>query len=235
MASLRGTKAFTLIELLVVIGLIALLAGGIGLAFGGGDKSNALQGAQGTLQSMMSAVRGQAALSGYDAALFVDSDTSKTTTGIDPQNFLRSFVIAVKNSSGAWTVVGDRITLPSGIYLVPSATGTSFGGKAEVPSTYNDSDHSGAISDAFTGTSGSLFYSDGATPFTGTYSLVIQLTSRGTKSSSGSRLVLSPAKVTAGSDGALSITFENSDLVRGAIISDYGVVTPVNNASGFGS
>src|SRR5690606_38218234 len=122
------TKAFTLIELLVVIGLIVVLAGGIGLAFSGGDKANALHGAQGTLQSMVSAVRGQAALAGRDAALFVNADADD----FDTERYLRTFVVAVKTTAGNWEVVGDEVTLPSGIYLLPPPSGGSPFSKASI-------------------------------------------------------------------------------------------------------
>ncbi len=218
-------KAFTLIELLVVIGLIAVLAGGIGLAFSGGDKANALQGAQGTLQSMVSAVRGQAALAGKDAALFVNVTN---TPAVDPERYLRSFVVAVKNDSGQWEVTGDEITLPSGIYLVPNATGT-FGG-----ASFIETDGTYPRSSGFDGTiDTNLRYPNSGGPYGGRYALVVSLSSRGTKilpsGANTSDLVLSPAE----RNSATTIVFKQPNLVRGAIISSYGVLTPINDATGF--
>lgn len=220
----RAARAFTLIELLVVIGLIAVLAGGLGLAFSGGDKANALQGAQGTLQSLVSAVRGQAALSGTEAGLFVNVTNS---TNFDSERFLRSFVIATENSSGQWEVVGDEIQLPAGIYLVPSSSG-SFG-----EAQFDGTQGTYPFSDGFDGTTTtSLQYPNGGGSYPGRYALVVSLSSRGTKVSpsaaGASSLVLSPAD-----RSATGLTFRQPDLVRGAIISSYGVLTPINDASGF--
>lgn len=214
-------KAFTLIELLVVIGLIAVLAGGIGLAFGGGDKANALQGAQATLQSMASAVRGQAALSGENAALFINVNDAT-----DTENYLRSFVVAIKDGS-KWVVVGDDIILPAGIYLVPGnadgsiakTLGVTEGSKQILHYRYTNPD---------TTSPDTYLYE----PYnhSASYTLVIELNSRGSKVSTGatSQIVLSPAERSP--DG---ITFISPELVRGAIISNYGVLTPINDASGF--
>lgn len=218
------TKAFTLIELLVVIGLIVVLAGGIGLAFSGGDKANALHGAQGTLQSLVSAVRGQAALAGRDAALFVNADADD----FDTERYLRTFIVAVKNTAGDWEVVGDEISLPSGIYLLPPPSG-SFSKAVVAPDsgTYQLSDGFGdqSVNDD------TLHYPGGSDEYPGKYALVLILSPRGTRESStggGSNLVLSPAE-----REAERIVFKQPDLVRGAIISRYGILTPINDAAGF--
>ncbi len=222
----KSTKAFTLIELLVVIGLIAVLASGIGLAFSGGDKANALQGAQGTLQSLASAVRGQAALAGRKAALLVNVDSG---TSFDQQRYLRSFVIATRNTADSqWIVIGDEITLPSGIYLVPSA---AAGQVSSIDAAYKTSQNV-TVSSPLT-----LKYSDETTSYPGSYAVVLVLDSRGAKLSSGagssSQLVLSPAEIDPSDPSNLKLKFITPALVRGAVISSYGVLTPINDASGF--
>ncbi|MEN9841758.1 MAG: hypothetical protein RL376_1558, partial [Verrucomicrobiota bacterium] len=107
-------RAFTLIELLVVIGLIAVLAGGIGLSLGGGDKSNSLKGAQNILSSLLSGARGQAALSQVESAIVVNTTTSS-------DYFLRELRIVKRDSSlSKWVVSGNPVYLDKGIYVVPS-------------------------------------------------------------------------------------------------------------------
>lgn len=216
-------KAFTLIELLVVIGLIAVLAGGIGLAFSGGDKANALQGAQGTLQSLASAVRGQAALSGGDAALFVNFDED---ANYDTNKYLRSFVIARQLQDNSWELVGDEIALPAGIYLVPRSTGGLT--KVEVGGGI-------PLSTAFEQSSVPINYPGGGAIPT-SYAMVFKLTSRGSKApnilATGSDIVLAPATIVP--DGSvLEVVFADGAPVRGASISNYGVLTPINDATGF--
>ena len=58
---------FTLIELLVVIGIIAVIAGVIGIGFSGGGGTVALQGSQATLSSLVAGARGKAAVANFFA------------------------------------------------------------------------------------------------------------------------------------------------------------------------
>lgn len=220
----QNCHAFTLIELLVVIGLIAVLAGGIGLAFSGGDKSNALQGAQGTLQSLVSAARGQAALNGGNAALFVNVDT----TPFNADKVLRTFVIAkyVQPTSGTayWQVIGDEIALPAGTYLVPDGVSGLNGVTFENESAYKKTKD-------FKATPTTQLKYSAADNYPGNYAMVIEVNAQGKKTNSGAggQLVLSSAEIT----GANSLIFKNPDLVRGALVSSYGVLTPINDESGF--
>lgn len=122
----RTESGFTLIELLIVIGIIALTAGVIGLALRGGNASSALQSAQGTLGSLTSAARSQAALAGSEAALAVSNDPSG-----HPDRYLCDVAIAVLQG-GSWVRVSDYTLLPPGIYVVPetgapTASGVTFG------------------------------------------------------------------------------------------------------------
>ena len=109
--------AFTLIELLVVIGMIVLLVGGIGVALHGGNKSNALQSAQGSLSSALSLVRAQAALTGNVAALAVNADEK------DSDRYLRYYAVVTYDSTKKeWNATGEGEYLPAGVYFVPENT-----------------------------------------------------------------------------------------------------------------
>ena len=109
-------RGFTLIELLLVIGIITVLAAGIGTALQGGDRSVALRSAQGTLVSLLTVARGQAALVGRNAALLVQADPA-----VD--GYLCNLVVAVRDSADTtWLPVDDWATLPAGVYVLPVNT-----------------------------------------------------------------------------------------------------------------
>lgn len=114
--------AFTLIELLAVMSLIALFVGVLGYAFlRGGTSTVGLQGAQSTISSLVTLVRGQAAISGQNAALFVHADSS------NPNRYLRFVVPAVWNpGTSTWSPLTDGYYLPAGCYVVSAATPTNI-------------------------------------------------------------------------------------------------------------
>lgn len=223
MKTLSNQRGFTLIELLVVIGLIAVLAGGIGLSLGGGDKSNALKSAQNIISSLLSGARGQAALSQSDAAIVVNVTTTS-------DNFLRELRIVKKNSSNQWIVSGNPIFLDKGVYLVPAqgaglpTTNVSF-------DTVNGA-WTGLYSTAYDTTDiGPLFYDD-ASPAqnqvsTDMYRILRSFTSLGT--TSPGNIVLSTADLT----GPNQLKFNNPNNIRGVKIGNYGVATLINEAEGF--
>ena len=67
------SSAFTLIELLVVIGLIGLLAGGLGVAMKNKNPGSGLRSAQSVLVSLLSSARGQSALNQANAMILVQA------------------------------------------------------------------------------------------------------------------------------------------------------------------
>jgi prepilin-type N-terminal cleavage/methylation domain-containing protein len=213
----RRVSAFTLIELLVVIGLIGVLAAGIGLALGRGNSGTALQAGQGTLQALLSAARAQAAIKQATTDLVVDADPSS-------DGFLRTFYVVVNNEA-----VGAAISLPQGIHVVPKTTGTTYSGgvrfkKDASDTTDNPTAWNGLVSSGFDNTSVTV------SNVTGTFRKVIGLTVRGTTSpAGGGNLVLSSAE----RDGGSTIVFNNPAAVRGADISTYGVMTLLNDADAF--
>ncbi len=208
---LRARSAFTLIELLVVIGIIALLAGAIGLGLRGGDQTVALQSGQATLNAMVSATRGRAAIAGHSARLLVWADSS------DPDRYLRMLAIAVDDGSGSnFTVIGDPVMLPAGAYVVPpslssvpTATGVTWDSNVVSGALQGP----GAMADKM-GTSASWFYTE--------------LTTFGTKVGTSSKIVVSTAD-----RSATGLQFNNPNNVRGLTISLYGAVTLIDDASGF--
>ncbi len=220
MKTLSAKRGFTLIELLVVIGLIAVLAGGIGLSLGGGDKSNGLKSAQNIISSLLSGARGQAALSQADAALVVNVNTTD-------DNFLRELRIVKRDSTNTkWVVSGNPIYLDKGVYIVPSETanlstvtfGTTNGTWSKLYST------------AFYISDKSVIYIDDSATVKindSEYAVISRFTSLGT--TSAGQIVLSSADLT----GPNQLKFSNPDNVRGATISAYGVTTLINEAEAF--
>lgn len=220
----RPSPAFTLIELLVVIAAIGVFVSVVGVALGGvGNKSLLIRNAQGTVTSMLSGVRAQAALKGADAALFVNAAPSA-----EDEAFLREFRIAWRNGTN-WEVVGERTLLPAGICVVPDAAG-AFSEVTYGTTTTNSvaTDWSGLYSTAFDNSATTLRDGNGNLP--DNYRLLVRLTPRGTKSTAtGGQLVLAPAERT----GATDLRFANPQAVRGHKISNYGVTTPINDPDGF--
>jgi prepilin-type N-terminal cleavage/methylation domain-containing protein len=226
---MRRRCAFTLIELLVVIGLIAVLAGGLGLALSDqGSRASALQSGQYTINSLLSGARAQAALKQTNARIFVNSTISS-------EGFLREFYIATYNGSN-WVVTGDPVLIPRGIYLVPlGPNGTKF------PSTEVDlapeaggawpvNYSSNAIADSSADTTLQLVA--GTNLAGAVYREVQTINSRGTLSNTGTigqRIVLSGGEVLNGTQ----IKFTKPEFVRGLRISNYGVASLINEATGF--
>jgi len=203
--------AFTLIEVIVVVGLIALLAGGLGLAFRGGERAVALQTGQRTLAGLAAAARGQAAVSGRNAGLLVVSDLGS------PGDHLRRLVVAARSPvDGAWIPIDAWITLPVGVALLPPVTPT--GALVGV-----DDDWSGLRSHAFTTATESC---DGIPCH------VLSFTPRGTVAGLGGALILAPVTGLPPGAGAPH-RYEQPEAVRGLLVSSYGQVTFVETRDGF--
>ena len=225
------TSAFTLIELLVVIGLIGLLAGGLGVALKNKNPGSGLRSAQSLLVSLLSSARGQAALNQVDAMILVQADPAK-------DNFLRSVRVVVQTASGVnvntWQEVGSEVVLPEGIYIVPpviSVTGASL-------KLLNDTDdkrrslflNTGTITGAELGT---------LVP-TGTYFQSLRLTSLGSVLDAASRSATnSGIRVTGGrllvaagrQTGTTAWELDNVSAIRGFVVSTYGVATLINDTA----
>lgn len=207
----RNEGGFSLIELLVVIGIIVIMIGALGLALRGGAGNVGLQSAQGTLGSLLSAARGQAAVSQQNSMLVIDADPAK-------EGFLRTIHVAVQTAGGGWNFVSDA-TLPSGVYVVPgnrSITGADCA--VSWPATRLSSVADPAnLSVAQGGVSGLYLLSS----FT--------VNSVGTPSTAGAKLVVAAGRRTS----ATALVFDNPELVRGVALSAYGAPILINNAAGF--
>ena len=118
----RVSRAFTLIELLVVVGIIALIAAGIGLSLGDTGGS-ALTSAQNTLATLVGQARAQAAVNQTEARLLIYA--VRPPSG-DVEKYLRLVQVftntSTNSASQTWTPVGSPVYLPRGVYLVPTTT-----------------------------------------------------------------------------------------------------------------
>jgi type II secretory pathway pseudopilin PulG len=122
---LQRRRAFSLLELLVVIGLIVLLTGAGALALAGrGGEGSALANAQSIVGSMVGAARAQAALHQTDARLVVYA-TLPPGANADAAKYLRTLQVVRNETPGAtrpqWVAVGNPITLPVPVCIVPPA------------------------------------------------------------------------------------------------------------------
>lgn len=223
MASLRlrtapGTSpgpnaAFTLIELLVVVAMIALFAGGIGLALRHPGESASLQSAQAAVSILLGAARGRAALSQQPARCAVAADPADSTT------FLR-FIRVVAQDPGnpaAWLAEDDGFWLPAGVYVVPPSPAGVPGNPLWPASRRSTALPAAAQPMTINGVAGALFY-------------WVQFTPRGT--TGGGYLLLTPERLTTGSSGPAPI-LDDPDNLRGVLLRSSGAVTLIDDAGAF--
>lgn len=98
-----------------MVGLIAVLAGALGLALRGGEGGAALTGASRTVAGVFQAARAQAVLLGTEARVIIANDPS------DPDRYLRALAIVHRDpeNPNLWRSNGDVVTLPKGLYIIP--------------------------------------------------------------------------------------------------------------------
>ena len=216
----RRISAFTLIELLVVVAVIALMVGVFGMALrDGGDPSTSLQSAQGTIASLLSSARGQAALKGQTAALFVNYQSSNA------DRYLRYCVVATTSDNVTWTAVNEGYYLPKGIYVVPPSFPVSETGVTFTPTLLSNGFDLNPVT-------GQKLNSTTAEQW-----LVLAINPQGQRTTvsgaaPGTNVVLSVANIQPAATNP-PMKFSNSANVRGFSISQYGVAAFINDAGGF--
>ena len=218
MMSSRVARAFTLIELLVVLGLIALLMGGLGLGLREGQAAGALQTGQGMMASLLSAARGQAALTQRRVLLVVEAEA-------ESEDFLRRIHLVYETTPGSdrWEGRSDGVLLPAGIFVVPglaNVSGAAFAaGSAAWPARRRSSLEPAMAGRITTPTGQGGGYLRMTAPF--------EVAESGA-AGGGERLVLAVARRT-----ATGVEFANPEAVRGVVLSSYGVAVLVNEGVGF--
>lgn len=206
-------KAFTLIELLVVIGIISVLAGGIGIALRGNNPGASLRSAQGFVLSSLSSARGQAALTQSNARIVVQADNAN-------DNFLRSIRIVIADSAavGGWRQVGGEILLPEGVYVVPPVGSGLTGITLDATSGPWTTQRQSSLFNTATESLGAL--RDATKLLTSK-----PISSLGTID--GGNIIVAAGRKT----GVNTIVLDNASAVRGLVVSRYGVASLVNDAN----
>ena len=218
-----GDRAFTLIELMVVIGLIAVLAAGVGIAMKNKNPGSGLRSAQSTLVSLLSSARGQSALNQVDAMILVQADPSNI-------NYLRSVKVVVRTTSGLpnFQEVGSEVILPEGVYVVPpstSATGVTL--KSTSASRLSQFVVSGTIDGSTIGLSGTYYQSLYLTSLGGVATV-------GNSGAASTQVVVKGGRmlVSAGTQTAASAwTLDNDSAIRGFSVSKYGVASLISDSA----
>lgn len=213
-----NSKAFTLIELLVVIGIISVLAAGIGVALRGNNPDASLRSSQGLLSGALSAARGQAALNQQNARILIQADSSR-------DDFLRSIRIVIPDPSNTalWKQVGTDIILPEGVFVMPPTNSLSGVSLDAAGGSWNVGRNSTFLRVASGSDVAGIINASAATTLVSR-----DITPLGTVDGSG-RLVVTPGR----KSGATSVVLDNASAIRGLSVSRYGVASLINEAASF--
>lgn len=115
---LQDQRGFTLLELLVVIGLIAAMSIFLVSGLSGGGQSAALQSAQATVSSLVTAARTKAPATNRKTRLLVNVDPAS------PERYLRFLVLQLARQTGSspadWDTI-QSVTLPAGTCVLPGS------------------------------------------------------------------------------------------------------------------
>lgn len=211
-ADVGGLRAaFTLLELLVVMGLVALLAGMLGLAFRAPGGTTALQAAQATVAGLCGSTRACAALKGSDARLLVADDPGAA------EDRLRWLIVVYEDPSapGCWRSAGAGIRLPRDVFVVPPSPPTLPDGEVWPASRRSSALSTTAANLTIDGAAAGCFYHVNFTP-------------RGT--TGGGTLVLTIGRRGSGAGPVL----DQPDFVRGVLLRPSGAFTLLDGPDAFG-
>jgi prepilin-type N-terminal cleavage/methylation domain-containing protein len=231
-----GRRAFTLIELLVVIGLISILAAGIGLSMRDGNPTSALKAGQNAVVGLLSAARGQAALTQSNAMIVVDV----TDLANDPNEYcLRALQVVVQadDAGTEWRPVGEPVLLPANIYVVPPS-GAGINGVNLVGNGWSAQRSSAGFETSEVQLQERDYAADYPYYPTGAFNNRSYLKFRvftplGTMITPAGATGQGTLLVTTGKRGAAQISLDNPQMLRGVTVSRYGVPTLINEAETF--
>lgn len=225
---MKCRRGYTLIELLVVVGLIALLAGGIGLALGD-SGGNSLSTAQTTLSTAVGLARAQAAVNQTEAIVAIYATPPPAG---DADRYLRLIQVFRSETPGAspqtatYTPVGSPLLLPRGVCVVPNTTagflvpGITWQANPPLISSVTQTAIRGQPAGTPFGTSTNSAY-------------IVEFKSDGTVTQIGTqthaRLILGATTRAANNRPQ----FVSDNAVRGILIRATGAVTFANDKSGF--
>jgi prepilin-type N-terminal cleavage/methylation domain-containing protein len=228
------TRGFSLIELMVVIALMLVLMGGIGLAVAGrGGEGAALANAQSIVASLVGATRAQAVLHQTRARLVVYAQMPPAG---DAGKYLRTLIVLREEpfDSGRYIAVGDPVTLPTPVCVVPPTPVPTNHILTGV--TWNNNPATGPVSTLTAATSFSYRGQANAatTQFFGGQNqsgrvLFLTVEPDGTIASNMTKIALSTAQLS----GNTLPLFNNASRVRGLFVRRSGAVSLVDEATGF--
>jgi hypothetical protein len=205
---------------MVVVGIIGLIAAGLGVALGD-SGGNALATGQTTLATLVATARAQAAVNQTEARLLIYG--ARPPSG-DSEKYLRLLQVVRAEPAGStnWVPVGAAVSLPRGIYVVPPSTSGLLAAGVAWPTN-----------PPLLSTLGNLISANQptGTPFGTSTAYWLEFKSDGTIT----QMVAPYIRLLVGT-GALSNNipqFNNSGAVRGLLIRPTGAVTFVNDANSF--
>lgn len=230
----RRSAGFSLLELLVVIGLLATLSAVAFHGLAGGGREAAIRSSQALLANLVIAARTKAIATGCKTRLLVNTDPAV------PDRYLRLVVLQVGRDASASPTNWDtfqRLSLPSGVFVVPS----SLAGLVMAPADWKRVSDPAAdlVSDLFTAQALSGAFEGEAAPqwwtgvaFTPVGTLATLVSGPPPK---GSVVLAMGHRRTSGTYGAGDppVELEKPSTVRGLLLSAYGVPTLLRDRSAF--
>ncbi len=217
----RSPAGFTLLELLVVVGLITLLAAGVGFALRD-NAGSALTSAQNSLGSLLGQARAQAAVNQTEARLLIYA--VRPPSG-DAEKYLRLLQVfrAEPQGSTTWVAAGAPVYLPRGIYVVPPSTTGLLASGVVWPANPSPVSNLGTAANPGQPT---------GTPFNGANTVFfLQFNADGTFTPPTQPYV--KIALATGTVANSVPQFNNAGAVRGVLLRPSGAVTFVSDATGF--